>query len=87
VFSASRAQQGCRHPHPPPRENVKQAAVLDPLMVIVLGVLTLAAGGAFPFTPNLHSVRRARETWHEIGKGSAQMPSVSNIWEFYFLCG
>jgi len=53
----------------------------------VLGVLTLAAGGAFPFTPNLHSVRRARETWHEIGKGSAQMPSVSNIWEFYFLCG
>lgn len=77
----------CQHPHPPPRENSKQAAVLNHLMVIVLGGLTLAAGGVFPFRLNLHSVCRARETWHEIGKGSTQMPSVATYGNFTFSVG
>ena len=77
----------CQHPHPPPRENLKQAVVLDDLMVIVLGGLTLAAGGVFSFRLNLHSVHRARETRHEIGKGSAQMPSVLTYGDFIFSVG
>lgn len=77
----------CRHPRLPPGESFKQAAVPDPLMVIVLGVLTLAAGGAFPFRLNLHSVHRARETWHEIEKGTAQMPNVATYGNFVFSVG